>query len=281
MGNFSRVKKNAQLYQEVIEDDKTSIIESSLLDYERRVKRGDVSSDYIASRLKKNKNIEEKTVVEETFNDEIDLKAKDEKVILKEDILRDRDLLADFIEEVKHYNINRGLRTVADTQMNILETLHKSDDKVEEDLDLTSEIQQIISDFEVLDEQIEEVEVLDKPIIKPLNEDKTKQLINVFEEIETSAIKVVDETSDKIVFDKEEVIEEIINDKDFKSNELLELTQTLNLKLDLNEENKVVEVNKKAVFIDKLLTFFIAILVFALLVMIGIGIWWVAKERGF
>ncbi len=281
MGNFSRVKKNAQLYQEVIEDDKTSIIESSLLDYERRVKRGDVSSDYIASRLKKNKNIEEKTVVEETFNDEIDLKAKDEKVILKEDILRDRDLLADFIEEVKHYNINRGLRTVADTQMNILETLHKSDDKVEEDLDLTSEIQQIISDFEVLDEQIEEVEVLDKPIIKPLNEDKTKQLINVFEEIETSAIKVVDETSDKIVFDKEEVIEEKINDKDFKSNELLELTQTLNLKLDLSEENKVVEVNKKAVFIDKLLTFFIAILVFALLVMIGIGIWWVAKERGF
>ena len=36
MSKFSRVKKNADLYNEINKEDKTKIIESSLRDYERR-----------------------------------------------------------------------------------------------------------------------------------------------------------------------------------------------------------------------------------------------------
>lgn len=283
MGKFSRVKKNEQLYQEIVAEDKTSIIESSLRDYERRIAKNDEESKYIASRLKKNKTIDVESEIEEVSQQE-------SKKLSKEDILRDRDLLADFIEEVKHYNINRGLRSVADTQMNILETLHKSEPEektleAEAELDLTSEIQQVISDLDVdnLDLDQEDEVKINETTFKPLNENKDKQLIDVFQEIETSALDVVEEVVDKEVSDTAKIVyqEGANKESDYKSNELLELTQTLNLKLDLNEEeSEATLTSTKANFLDRLLTFFIAILVVALLVMIGVGIWWVYKERG-
>ena len=60
MSKFSRVKKNQDLYQDIIQDDSSEIIESSLRDYERRVSKEAVNTDeYVASRLKRNEQLVE------------------------------------------------------------------------------------------------------------------------------------------------------------------------------------------------------------------------------
>ena len=69
------------------------------------------------------------------------------------------------------------------------------------------------------------------------------------------------------------------NKRDFKSSELLELTQTLNLKLDL-QEAELEEVSEKVTVLDRILTGFLVVLVVALILIIAYGIFWVYRERG-
>ena len=334
MSEFSRVKKNKKLYSEIIEDDKTKIIESSLRDYERRTT--DSHSDeskYQASRYRKNHDIQKKesSVAAEPVESVVAKEA-----IAQKEILRDRDLLEEFIEEVKHYNINRGLRNVQDTQMNILQNLGKTSqdaevEKIKEepkqevvdksDQDLTQEIMAIISNLDNEDIDYEEDEKNDF-VFTPLDDENDKKLSTIFDEIE--------EHSDKPKIDKksfttkndannesEESIEEETEDakalktdnvlalpktqdldgklnkfepsvkettsykdgRDFKSQELLELTQTLNLKLDLHE-NEIQDVSKKVTILDKILSLLIVFLIIAWVVIILFGIYWVSKERG-
>lgn len=218
MSEFSRVKKNKDLYKEIIEDDKTKIIESSLRDYERRTTDPHSNeSKYQASRYRKNHKLEsDKEQFDQTFD--LENKESQPESLSKKEILRDRDLLEEFIEEVKHYNINRGLRNVQDTQMNILQNLGKTPtENIENDLsetfkevenitksdqDLTREIQAIISD---LDNEIEEI-TLPEPdgfVFTPLDEEKDKILYSIFEEIEENADKKP--KTDKAVFNRDEV----------------------------------------------------------------------------
>lgn len=312
MSQFSRVKKNQDLYSDIIQDDKTEIIDSSLKDYQRRISKDESEeTEYVASRLKRNE-----TMLEQIEPMDVELKSD-----YKEEILSDRDLLSDFIEEVKHYNINKGLRSVQDTQTNILNNLSQSRDQKpassesQSILELTSEIQQIIGDLDdmELEDDIEEVEV---PVIQTLDQTEDHELQSIFNEIETSSISLQEilnsgniEPSDveKIKEPIKEVIEEktvvehkqevpvnpkvqefvkTLEDKqtdkksDFKANELSELTQTLSLKLDL-QEKELEDVQTQSTFVDKLLTVVIAVLVIAMIAIIIYGIWWVYTERGF
>ena len=280
MSQFSRVKKNSDLYKEIIEDNSAEIIENSLRDYKNRMSKSEVKEDYVASRLKRNEkiNVESESI---------------EKAVDKTEILSDRDLLSDFIEEVKHYNINKGLRSVQDTQTNILNNLEEGNKvKVESNsvLELTSEIQQIISDLENMEVEEDPVDTYEVPIIKTLDDKADEELINIFEEIETSSLNIEDikvedeeEVLDLIEIDEIEITEEpVVEDvhvNDFKSNELLELTHTLNLKLDLQEKDlEVIEPENS--LIDKILTGIIIFLVLALILIIAYGIWWVYMKRG-
>ncbi len=312
MSQFSRVKKNQDLYSDIIQDDKTEIIDSSLKDYQRRISKDESEeTEYVASRLKRNE-----TMLEQIEPMDVELKSD-----YKEEILSDRDLLSDFIEEVKHYNINKGLRSVQDTQTNILNNLSQSRDQKpassesQSILELTSEIQQIIGDLDdmELEDDIEEVEV---PVIQTLDQTEDHELQSIFNEIETSSISLQEilnsgniEPSDveKIKEPIKEVIEEKtvvehkqevpVNPKvqefvktledeqtdkksDFKANELSELTQTLSLKLDL-QEKELEDVQTQSTFVDKMLTVVIAVLVIAMIAIIIYGIWWVYTERGF
>lgn len=334
MSQFSRVKKNDDLYKEINLEDKTKIIESSLRDYERRTTDPHSNeSKYQASRYRKNyqlaKELEnaiieeenelEKDVIEQNDGD---FQAEKTNPLKKEEILRDRNLLEEFIEEVKHYNINRGLRNVQDTQMNILQNLAKGRSKEDQsiiidpikpqnivseqktDLELTQEIQAIISE---LDDEVdylekeESQENKDQFVFTPLDKDKDAQLTNIFEEIidNSKAEKPKNQSlvsgydlNQENLDDIEEVENIIVEDKleleptksevvkrDYKSSELLELTQTLNLKLDL-QEAELEEVSKKVNIIDRILSFFVAFLVMALLAVIFYGIYWVYVERG-
>lgn len=289
MSQFSRVKKNSDLYKEIIEDNSSEIIENSLRDYKNRMSKNEVKEeDYVASRLKRNEKI----------NEEINVESESvEKVIDKTEILSDRDLLSDFIEEVKHYNINKGLRSVQDTQTNILNNLEEGS-KVKNDsnavLELTSEIKQIINDLENMEVEEDVVDTYEVPIIKTLDDKADEELISIFEEIETSPINIEDIKHDEDTVDEvdlidlmeleiiEEPIVSVVEDdhvNDFKSNELLELTQTLNLKLDLQEQ-ELETIEPESSIIDKVLTAIIIFLVVALVLIIAYGIWWVYMKRG-
>lgn len=337
MSRFSRVKKNSDLYNEIIEEDKTKIIESSLRDYERRTTDPHSNeSKYQASRYRKNKEIienlsaeskeklEEMTeepqvdeVLEESINNDV---SKDKEELSKKEILRDRDLLEEFIEEVKHYNINRGLRNVQDTQMNILQNLNKNpktkekeneviestEETVKSDQELTQEIQAIISDLDNNDVYYEDDvdnEVVDDFVFTPLDKEKEEKISSILEDLEDDSntskkSEVNKKVNEKAVFslnnkDEDQTKENDENEslpikvetvdeeskRDFKSSELLELTQTLNLKLDL-QEAELEEVSHKVSVIDKILTIFVVLLVIALVFIIVYGVYWVYIERG-
>lgn len=326
MSKFSRVKKNADLYNEINKEDKTKIIESSLRDYERRTTNPHTKeSTYQASRYRKNKDLIDELSKEKSEDyikptDDVLSEESSSEALSKKEILRDRDLLEEFIQEVKHYNINRGLRNVQDTQMNILQTLSKTpqpteeardkaevlDENVEEtkksDLELTQEIQAIIKELDEKDlESDYDDEGLDDFVFTPLADNKEEELTNIFSEIEDNSRH--GHKPEKVVFKAEEnnleaknineedvlagtenKLEEIkdennSNKRDFKSSELLELTQTLNLKLDL-QEAELEEVSEKVTVLDRILTGFLVVLVVALILIIAYGIFWVYRERG-
>lgn len=370
MSQFSRVKKNQELYEEINKEDKTKIIESSLRDFERRTTDPhSEESMYQASRYRKYQELAKDTELEESseiseqtesldnLNEEEKLSKseKDHENLSKKDILRDRDLLEEFIEEVKHYNINRGLRNVQDTQMNILQNLGKSRQETEEipeetiedlqysqkvetseeklenkeevnnqsDQELTQEIQSIIFDLDNDDDDYnDDTEEEDNFTFTPLDREEDVTLTNIFKEIEDNTDKqkhtkehtkdlkpeVDENVADKAVFvanEKEEItkkdkdiLEEKINNietdnkkdlkqdttknynkRDYKSSELLELTQTLNLKLDLQEQ-ELDEVSEKVSVLDRILSVFMFFLVVALVGVIIFGVFWLAKERG-
>lgn len=322
MSKFSRVKKNVDLYNKIIEEDKTKIIESSLRDYERRTTDPhSKESTYQASRYRKNKDLIEE-LSEEKFEgvinptDSVLNEPSSGDTLSKKEILRDRDLLEEFIQEVKHYNINRGLRNVQDTQMNILQTLSKAPQSREEpsqkeeatqqtdksDLELTHEIQAIIKELDEknLDSDYDE-EGVDDFTFSPLESKKEKELSNIFSEIEDNSkftqkskkavfkgeddyLEDIEENKDQILADADSKLElakdeTSLNKRDFKSSELLELTQTLNLKLDL-QEAELEDVSEKVTVLDRILTGFLVILIIALIIIIAYGVFWVYRERG-
>ena len=312
MGQFSRVNKNKDLYHDLIKDDHEKLLEKSLRDYEQRIRKVEKEEPYVASRFRP--EVDNIDVAED-----IDPIESNNSALKKEELLKDKDLLADFIEEVKHYNINRGLRTVQDTQMNILHNLNNetpteknkiSEPEVVEPIkqntvsELTQEIQAIIQDLETDSALIATTDDYDDRSVSVVTEelqeyrtvDNNEELESVFNEIETSALKlsqsIIDNESseqqtksnDKIEQDNKLVLEERSNEQsDFKSNELLELTQTLNLKLDLQDTEDTtasIDTKPKVELLDKFLTFVIIMLTVALIAFVIFGIYYVSKGRG-
>lgn len=293
MGQFSRVNKNKDLYQNIIENDNTEIVDASLRDYERRTSRSqDEEKVYNASRLKGKDTfinishlqdeVELKTDVE-TYEEpvqELATNAVDHKI--GKEVVQDKDLLSEFIEEVKHYNINKGLRTVQDTQSNILSNLQKNEEVEKPDvvMELTTEIQQIIDDLEVqsFEEPQDKTKEVSIESLKPLDDDEDKVLSEMLDAIETNALEITEQVNAEIA--KSEDSSDTVPVTSFEANELLELTQTLSLKLDI-QENELREVKEHNSFIDRILTVIIAVLAISLVLIVVYGLWWVYKERGF
>lgn len=302
MGQFSRVNKNKEMYQNILEEKDSQIIDASLRDFERRTSKTKVSKDtYQASRYKVKDNYISLTSGDEDIVEELEevsveevspiLNEEETKVYGKE-IIEDKDLLSDFIEEVKHYNINKGLRSFQDTQSNILSNLQKNNEleRPKVVVELTSEIQKIIDDLENQNEILEEKEETKEVLIdnfKPLNDSDDRVIAEMLDQIETSALNVIEpinellEQTSELALVEEKLEADLVNPvNSYEANELLELTQTLSMKLDL-QENELNEVKEHTSFLDKLLTVIIVLLVLALIGLAVFGIWYVKKERGF
>lgn len=301
MSQFSRVNKNKDLYQSIIEDDKTEVVENSLRDFESRTSRTtEEKTVYNANRLKHKDeyiNLATGEMVQEeqlTPFEKYDLEVSSIDHSYQNEannVITNKDLLSEFIEEVKHYNINRGLRSDQDTQTNILNNLnHQNLSEPSVVVELTNEIQQIIGDLEEETKKItlpqsEEV-VIDS--FKPLDEQQNRVLSEMLDEIETSAINVVnvedyENKSENVLKDevREFTREELLTQTNsFEANELFELTQSLNLKLE-EQKNELEKVKKHSTFIDRLVTGIFILLIFSLVVLIGYAFWFIMKERGY
>jgi len=109
MSEFSRLKKNQALYAAIKADSEASLSESDLLDLKKRLEGSKIDQEVVEKGFARKKEVE--------FDELTDL----------DSTLSSDELIKSFISEVKKYNIKSGLRTVEDTNLNILKELERED----------------------------------------------------------------------------------------------------------------------------------------------------------
>lgn len=143
MESLSRVRKNAELRQEVENSRESELTSSVLAPYADRLKRINPDLSSIETRNK----IEDYSALH--AKEETDMASRQPAL----DPVFHHDLLDEFIDEVKSYNIKKGYSSQEDTDLNILNKVVKSPDVTKEephfDDNITQEIKRVISsDFE-------------------------------------------------------------------------------------------------------------------------------------
>lgn len=143
MESLSRVRKNAELRQEVENSRESELTSSVLAPYADRLKRINPDLSSIETRNKL-----------EDYN-ALHSKEEGDKITQHPalDSVFHHDLLDEFIDEVKSYNIKKGYSSAEDTDLNILNKVVKPSDTTREeqhlDDNITQEIKRVISnDFE-------------------------------------------------------------------------------------------------------------------------------------
>ncbi len=164
-----------------------------------------------------------------------------EQPVTFEESTFNNDYLDQFIEEVKQYNIRKGYRKDEDTKK---ELITKLSEKKPEQAEIVTE-----------EEPTEEVEKTDDQ--------------------ETISMQVMQLVSE------DDHDEEVVVPVDFSeiSNEFLQKTQELNLKIETYQHN-LSEVNERVINTNRLLNFLIALLILGLVVVMGVVIYWIMLVRG-
>ncbi len=178
MEPLSRVKKNAELRQ-MIENSRESELTSTVLTpYANRLNRINPELSTIDTSLNSNQH--------NPLHSKRDLELSFDPQYVVNDPAFHHDMLDEFIDEVKSYNIKRGYLSSEDTDLNILKTIAKSPQETVktpsyDDDQMTQEIKKIInSDFDPATEK---------------SSSEQNKIINVFEE--TAEIKLKLENVDK------------------------------------------------------------------------------------
>ena len=177
MESLSRVKKNAELRQEIENSRESELTSTALSSYANRLNRINPQLIRIAtsSQHQEYNPLHAKGELERNFD-------PDNRV---EDPVFHHDMLDEFIDEVKSYNIKKGYSSSADTDLNILNRIAQPvlDSNPTEDDQITQEIKRVIEhDFEAEDTDSE-------------SESKSLSTVDVFEE--TAKIKLKLENVDK------------------------------------------------------------------------------------
>ncbi|NTW95057.1 MAG: hypothetical protein HGB31_00345 [Erysipelotrichaceae bacterium] len=154
MENLSRVRKNAELRQEVENSRESEVTSTVLSSYADRLNRinPELSTIETSPKLPDYNALHSKGETDRTL----------EPTIVMEDPNFHHDLLNEFIDEVKSYNIKKGYSTSEDTDLNIINKVNQpvlsvENDSSKSDDKMTQEIRRVIeSDFDV-----EEVEFND------------------------------------------------------------------------------------------------------------------------
>lgn len=164
-----------------------------------------------------------------------------EQPVTFEESTFNNDYLDQFIEEVKQYNIRKGYRKDEDTKQELLTKLSEKRPEPPEKVIETVPIEEV--------EKADDQETISQQVMKLINKDD---------------------------FD-----EEIVAPVDFSeiSNEFLQKTQELNLKLETYQHD-LSEVNERVINTNRLLNFLIALLILGLVVVMGVVIYWIMLVRG-
>jgi len=146
MENLSRVRKNAELRQEVENSRESEVTSTVLSSYADRLNRinPELSTIEASPKLPDYNALHSKGEAERN----------PESLDLKDDVSFHHDLLNEFIDEVKSYNIKKGYSSSEDTDLNIINKISQpviSDENLKSQADdqMTQEIKRVIeSDFD-------------------------------------------------------------------------------------------------------------------------------------
>ena len=273
MEQFSRVKKYEQLRNDIEQKDATNNAgEQAILDI---TKVKEETQTYTPTHEK------DVRFVEETKTPELDSTFKNE-------------YLDSFIQEVREYNIKKGVREYEDTKLDILQQLNSKNrerranyvEKIEEEpremSDETMEISKQV--FSLLNENDTPQEEMPQPIVEDVEEvvEVVKEPV-VEEVVEVSPTRVTSELEARIASLESQLVETTqqmqkskMNEDDFDSfskKELIEQTQKLKVQMD-EYKDELEDLNTGIDSNNKLLNIIITILIVALLAVIGVVVYW-------
>lgn len=269
MAEYSRVKKYENLRKEIETENAGKYdVSDTLRRYNKKIESEEVYEPVHEKIFKQ----EEKTVNEDTesFKNEY---------------------LDSFIQEVRSYNMQKGIRDYEDTKIDILQQLsNKSGERRSRVVEHNEEIVSPIQNDDYQEERDANTMEISKHVFELLSEVENEKAVEeneVVEEMETSQMSELDkriaslEKSEKEFKMEEEVVQEVIETQeeeeysisDLTKQELLEETRKLKVQIDeykeeLNDINDDVDAN------NRLLNIIIAILVIALLSVIGVVVYW-------
>lgn len=273
MEQFSRVKKYEQLRNDIEQKDATNNAgEQAILDI---TKVKEETQTYTPTHEK------DVRFVEETKTPELDSTFKNE-------------YLDSFIQEVREYNIKKGVREYEDTKLDILQQLNSKNrerranyvEKIEEEpremSDETMEISKQV--FSLLNENDTPQEEMPQPIVEDVEEVVEVVKAPVVEEVvEVSPTRVTSELEARIASLESQLVETTqqmqkskMNEDDFDSfskKELIEQTQKLKVQMD-EYKDELEDLNTGIDSNNKLLNIIITILIVALLAVIGVVVYW-------
>lgn len=281
MTDFSRTKKNQKLYTDLHIDAEERITPKKPSTYQPRLSR----SNHVS--------LEKDFSIDADIHDKETLKTGDVSLDVFDDDISN-DLIQSFISEVKRYNIQSGLRSVEDTNMNILNELNKEMPLVNEkkqSSDLLFEPEKKEAESLTVDDDLEltkqnissEIHKLLKGEYNPLDDYhddaehdqlKTTEISLNQEETLDNKSQATNDLSELPIKQENSVTKE-----DDLTQKLLEETQSL--KLQLSEyENELSTINNDVNRSSKLLSLFVFILLLVVMVVVALVIYWVLMLKG-
>lgn len=272
MEKLSRVKKYAQLREELMNDAESQVTSSDLSEFAKRLNRID-SAQFDTIETNQQADHDPVHLRRETY-------FEDNQKNEKEDTLSmtfNNEYLDEYINEVKQYNKERGFLSSENTTSNILNGLRKKVDSKE--IDSLSDL-----NLEPSFEETTEIPIFSQ------NNDATsislevKNLLNASKEIEEEdkpeqAMTYI-EADDEITPIKQSVDfeEELRKEKELRE-KLMNETVMMRSQLD-DYDKELNDVNDSVVHTNRILNVVLIILILAMLVISGVLIYWIMLDKG-
>lgn len=286
MQKLSRTQKYEQLRQELQNNSEQEIVSESLSRYANRLNKIDSDTfqkmDVTADLNEQHNPVH--TRREAYFQGEPEVQTEQPATFNNE-------YLDEYIHEVKQYNINKGLRSAEDTQVNILNGIRK------EPLDMFNAAEKDSSlSFEdrlnqLYDHKFEPTKNEDKKIDTPLEvpsfskDDEKRNTISMeIKNLLNEPVEKIEEVQSVVapiepkVADKSKVANPFENEKELREKLM---NETVQLRVQLEEyEDELSDVNDSVNSTNRILNFILILLILALLVILGVVAYWVLLSRG-
>lgn len=256
----SRVERFKDLHREIASDAESSVENSNLSDFAKRLNEIDSQFEQIQTSEKDD---------------------SEQAVRARKHAESDSEYLQNFLDEVKAYNVKKGYRHHEDTQTNLLneirEELRDSEveyfDHVQEEQDLKDEAVQSV-DLNIEEEALPtEAKLFGEGILEEAEkpEDISNAVKELVDEIEEGANDFDSKIEPLDSFEEEDAQDLALDSDDFDDlslqEELLSQTQTLQHKI-IDQERNIDEMSEKMARTNRLLNVILSFLIFAIIVII-------------